>query len=92
MVASVLTTFATPGGAVAPIVGSAFDDFDDGDTADWSFFGGNAAGGIDSPALSPYVLAVGATESYDSSGYEDTLPSWTSGGRNETSPAAFARS
>ena len=41
---------------------------------------GNAAGGIDSPAVSPYVLAVGSTESYDSWGRGDIVPVWTSGG------------
>ena len=42
--------------------------------------GGNDAGGIDSPAISPYVLAVGAHESYDSSGAQDWIAPWSSGG------------
>lgn len=41
---------------------------------------GNAVGGIDSPAVSPYVIAVGSTESYDSWGRTDIVPVWTSGG------------
>jgi serine protease AprX len=41
---------------------------------------GNDAGGIDSPAVSPYVIAVGAHESYDSSGAQDWIAPWSSGG------------
>jgi serine protease AprX len=41
---------------------------------------GNTIGGIDSPAISPYVLAVGAHESYDSSGAQDWIAPWSSGG------------
>jgi serine protease AprX len=41
---------------------------------------GNAAGGIDSPAVSPYVIAVGAHESYDGSGAQDWIAPWSSGG------------
>jgi serine protease AprX len=41
---------------------------------------GNNIGGIDSPAVSPYVLAVGAHESYDSSGAQDWIAPWSSGG------------
>ena len=41
---------------------------------------GNDAGGIDSPAISPYVIAVGAHESYDSSGAQDWIAPWSSGG------------
>jgi serine protease AprX len=41
---------------------------------------GNNVGGIDSPAISPYVLAVGAHESYDSSGAQDWIAPWSSGG------------
>ncbi len=40
---------------------------------------GNNAAGIDSPAVSPYVIAVGAHESYDSSGAQDWIASWSSG-------------
>jgi serine protease AprX len=43
---------------------------------------GNAAGGIDSPAVDPYVLAVGAIEQYDSWGSMDSIPAWTSGGNS----------
>ena len=41
---------------------------------------GNTIGGIDSPAVSPYVLAVGAHESFDSSGAQDWIAPWSSGG------------
>ncbi len=41
---------------------------------------GNDVGGIDSPAVSPYVIAVGAHELYDSSGAQDFIAPWTSGG------------
>ena len=41
---------------------------------------GNGAGGVDSPAVSPYVIAVGAHESYDSSGAQDWIAPWSSGG------------
>jgi serine protease AprX len=47
---------------------------------------GNAAGGIDSPALSPYVIAVGAHESYDSSGAQDWIAPWSSGGNAVRQP------
>ena len=41
-----------PAGAVAvPDAGTTvIDDFEDGDTSDWGFFGGNAAGGGGGPA------------------------------------------
>ncbi len=51
---------------------------------------GNNHGGIDSPAVSPYVIAVGAIESYDSSGAQDFVPSWTSGGNNHRQPDVLA--
>jgi beta-glucanase (GH16 family) len=35
--------------AVPPAPGAVFDDFEDGDTTDWGFFGGNAAGGGGGP-------------------------------------------
>jgi serine protease AprX len=41
---------------------------------------GNDAGGVDSPAISPYVIAVGAHESFDSSGAQDWIAPWSSGG------------
>ncbi len=41
---------------------------------------GNHVGGLDSPAVSPYVIAVGAHESYDSSGAQDWIAPWSSGG------------
>jgi beta-glucanase (GH16 family) len=36
--------------AVPPAPGAVFDDFEDGDTSDWGFFGGNNAGGGGGPA------------------------------------------
>jgi serine protease AprX len=51
---------------------------------------GNMVGGIDSPALSPYVMAVGATESYNSWGRGDKVPSWTSGGNTYRTPDVLA--
>ncbi len=51
---------------------------------------GNDANGVDSPAVSPYVIAVGATESYESSGKKDTIPSWSSGGNGYRSPDVVA--
>ncbi len=47
---------------------------------------GNDFGGIDTPALSPYVIAVGATESYHSSGEKDTIAGWSSGGNSIRQP------
>jgi serine protease AprX len=44
---------------------------------------GNGAGGIDSPAVSPYVIAVGAVDQYDQAGKNDTVATSSSGG-NET--------
>ncbi|MEO6653357.1 MAG: S8 family serine peptidase [Ilumatobacteraceae bacterium] len=41
---------------------------------------GNAAGGVDSPAVDPYVIAVGAIERYDSWGNADSIAPWSSGG------------
>jgi serine protease AprX len=43
---------------------------------------GNEVGGVDSPAVSPYVIAVGAHESYDSSGAQDWIAPWSSGGNS----------
>ncbi|MFW2336335.1 S8 family serine peptidase, partial [Ilumatobacter sp.] len=51
---------------------------------------GNMVGGIDSPALSPYVMAVGATESYNSWGRGDNVPTWTSGGNTYRTPDVLA--
>ena len=51
---------------------------------------GNQHGGVDSPAVSPYVLAVGAHELYDSSGAQDFVPSWTSGGNEYRQPDVLA--
>jgi serine protease AprX len=50
---------------------------------------GNSAG-VDSPATSPYVIAVGAIESYDSSGSNDTLAPWSSGGNDVRTPDVVA--
>jgi serine protease AprX len=47
---------------------------------------GNDVGGIDSPAVSPYVIAVGAHESYDSSGAQDWIARWSSGGNEYRHP------
>ena len=47
---SVLATQASTS-AVPPAPGTVFDSFDDGDTSDWGFFGGNAAGGGGGPAI-----------------------------------------
>lgn len=38
----VMTLTARASSALPPTI---IDDFEDGDTSDWSFFGGNAAGG-----------------------------------------------
>jgi serine protease AprX len=51
---------------------------------------GNAAGGLDSPAVSPYVLAVGAIERFRSFGVGDRVPSWTSGGDGVRNPDVLA--
>ena len=44
---------------------------------------GNNAGGIDSPAVAPPVIAVGAHESYDGSGAQDWIAPWSSGGTTQ---------
>ena len=51
---------------------------------------GNEYGGIDSPAVSPYVIAVGAHESYDSSGAQDWIAPWSSGGNKYREPDVVA--
>ena len=51
---------------------------------------GNDHGGIDSPAVSPYVLAVGAHEMYDSSGAQDWIAPWSSGGNEHRQPDVVA--
>jgi serine protease AprX len=51
---------------------------------------GNLIGGIDTPALSPYVMAVGAHESYDSSGAQDWIAPWSSGGNATRKPDVVA--
>ena len=51
---------------------------------------GNDHGGIDSPAVSPYVIAVGGTESYESSGSGDVMASWSSGGNRYRTPDIVA--
>ncbi|MFW2332191.1 carbohydrate binding domain-containing protein [Ilumatobacter sp.] len=55
---------ASTSGAVPNAPGTVFDDFEDGDAADWIFFGGNAAGGgggtaDDRPAEGSYYLSTG---------------------------------
>jgi serine protease AprX len=51
---------------------------------------GNDVGGVDSPAISPYVLAVGAVTQRDSLGWLDEIPSWTSGGNGVRDPDVLA--
>ncbi len=51
---------------------------------------GNDAGGIDSPAIDPYVIAVGAHESYDSTGSQDWIAPWSSGGNATRQPDVVA--
>ncbi|MDJ0769139.1 MAG: S8 family serine peptidase [Ilumatobacter sp.] len=51
---------------------------------------GNGAPGIDSPAISPYVIAVGGTESYDSDGYSDKVAPWSSRGNAYRAPDVVA--
>ncbi len=51
---------------------------------------GTAAGGIDSPAVSPYVIAVGAHEMYDSSGAQDFIAPWSSVGNQYRQPDFLA--
>ncbi len=51
---------------------------------------GNDHGGIDSPAVSPYVIAVGAHEMYDSSGAQDWIAPWSSGGNEYRQPDVVA--
>ncbi len=51
---------------------------------------GNDFGGIDSPAVSPYVIAVGGIESFDSSGAQDSMASWSSGGNEYRTPDIVA--
>ena len=51
---------------------------------------GNEYGGIDTPALSPYVIATGATVRYESSGTEDTIATWSSGGNSHRQPDVTA--
>ncbi len=51
---------------------------------------GNDHGGIDSPAVSPFVVAVGAHEMYDSSGAQDFIAPWSSGGNDHRQPDVVA--
>ena len=51
---------------------------------------GNDHGGIDSPAVSPYVLAVGGLESYESYGNMDWMAPWSSGGNAHRTPDVAA--
>ncbi len=59
-IAAVLAVIPTPAAAADPVV---IDDFNDGDTSDWGFFGGNAAGGGGGPA---------GDRPYEGSGYFST--------------------
>jgi serine protease AprX len=51
---------------------------------------GNNSDGIDTPAISPYVIAVGGTESYDSSGEKDYMGTWSSSGNEHRTPDVAA--
>ncbi len=51
---------------------------------------GTTAGGIDSPAVDPYVIAVGAHEMYDSSGAQDFIAPWSSVGNQYRAPDFLA--
>ena len=51
---------------------------------------GSAAGGVDSPAVDPYVIAVGAHEMYDSSGAQDFIAPWSSVGNQYRAPDFLA--
>jgi serine protease AprX len=51
---------------------------------------GNSSPGIDSPAISPYVIAVGGIESFDSQGTTDTMAAWSSGGNEYRTPDVVA--
>ena len=57
-----------------PAGAAVFDDFEDGDASDWSFFGGTAAGGgggvlDDRPAEGSYYLSTGWGGEGDASGF-----------------------
>ena len=51
---------------------------------------GNGAGGLDSPAISPYVVAVGATLAYESNEDRDVVASWSSVGTDQRAPDVVA--
>ena len=51
---------------------------------------GNNSNGVDSPAISPYVIAVGATDSYNTDGKKDEISPWSSGGSGVRSPDVVA--
>ena len=51
---------------------------------------GNLSPGIDTPAISPYVLAIGGTESFDSSGRGDIVGPWSSSGNRYRTPDVVA--
>ncbi len=51
---------------------------------------GNDAPGVDSPAVSPFPIAVGGTESYDSSGAGDKVATWSSAGNAHRTPDVVA--
>jgi len=50
MLSSLFIMLSSAVWAVPPATGEVFDDFEDGDTSDWGFFGGNNAGGGGGPA------------------------------------------
>ena len=45
---------------------------------------------LDSPAISPYVIAVGAIEMYDVLGLQDSMTAWSSGGGPNRQPDVVA--
>ena len=51
---------------------------------------GNGSNGIDSPAISPYVVAVGGMESYHSKGNGDKMANWSSSGNAHRTPDIVA--
>jgi beta-glucanase (GH16 family) len=64
LVAGLLMAVPVTAGAVPGAPGAVFDDFEDGDAADWSFFGGAGAGGgggvlADRPAEGSFYLSTG---------------------------------
>ncbi len=64
LAAGTLVATQSTSSAVPPAPGSVFDDFEDNDTSDWGFFGGNMAGGgggalDDRPKEGSYYFSTG---------------------------------